>query len=239
MAIQLRAIKGPTGRELNTMLNERGLLRGKVQGIVNYGYGGADEHLPTLNRWAGTFNKLQELRRLKDQGVRTVPFAMHAGELRGVVLGRKLHHTRGTDIKMGPGARGDYFTQLVPKDREFRVWSFRGKHLATYEKVLEYPGRNGRHGRNREVWNWRNGYAYRFVDPEGVPKALREVGAMAVDALSLDFGAVDIIYGTDRRYYVLEVNTAPGVEGRRQGLTSLVNCIERWVNNGCKERQYA
>lgn len=239
MGIQLKAIKGPTGRELKAMLDERGLLRGRVQGIVHYGYGGAEEHLPTLNRWAGTFDKLQELTRLKDQGVRTVPFARRAGDLYGVVLGRKLHHTRGTDIKIGPGARGDYFTQLVDKDREFRVWAYRGKCLATYEKTLDYPARLGRRGRNREVWNWRNGYAYNFVDPAGVPDALKEMGAMAVDALSLDFGAVDIIYGKDRRYYVLEVNTAPGVEGRRQGLTSLVNCIERWVNNGFKERRYA
>jgi D-alanine-D-alanine ligase-like ATP-grasp enzyme len=36
----------------------------------------------------------------------------------------------------------------------------------------------------------------------------------AVNALGLDFGAVDIIYnGHEDKYYVLEVNTAPGMEG--------------------------
>ena len=36
----------------------------------------------------------------------------------------------------------------------------------------------------------------------------------AVDSLGLDFGAVDIIWNeSEDQYYVLEVNTAPGVEG--------------------------
>jgi hypothetical protein len=34
----------------------------------------------------------------------------------------------------------------------------------------------------------------------------------------------------------LEVNSAPGVEGRRQGITSLVNHIEAWAKGGFRER---
>ena len=30
----------------------------------------------------------------------------------------------------------------------------------------------------------------------------------------LDFGAVDVIYTKDERVYVLEINTAPGLEGQ-------------------------
>jgi len=40
------------------------------------------------------------------------------------------------------------------------------------------------------------------------------VALAAVSALGLDFGAVDIIYNEhENQYYVLEVNTAPGLEG--------------------------
>lgn len=240
--LMLQAAKGPTGRLLKEMLAERGLLSGRAKGVVNYGYGEA-HNLPTLNANAGHQNKYQELVALDEGGVRTVPFSHSAADLDPPMFGRKFHHTQGRDIfvyQVKPLLRGDrlsdYYTQVVPKLREFRVWSFRGKHLATYQKVLTYPNKNGRRGRNKEVWNWGNGYAYNFVRPEEVPGALKDLGARAVEALDLDFGATDIIQ-SGRLFYVLEVNTAPGTQGAaRQGMTSLVNSIERWVKTGFPER---
>jgi hypothetical protein len=234
--LELRTPQGPTGRLLREMLAGKKLLAGHVKAIVNYGYGDAS-HLPTLNANAGRANKYQELVKLDDKGVRTIPFSSHASDLHGVILGRKLHHTQGKDIIFGVGHNRDYFTQLVPKHNEFRVWVFRGKHLATYEKKLDYPGKYGKRGRSKEVWNWHNGFAFHFVQPEQVQDKLKTLAINAVAALDLDFGAVDILLGADRRYYVLEVNTAPGTQGAaRQGITSLVNCIERWAKGGFPER---
>lgn len=243
--LQLHAVKGPTARLLAQMLKDRGLLGGKIKGVVNYGYHEGGHGLPTLNEMAGCQNKYQELVKLDDAGVRTIPFSNNALDLKAPIFGRKFHHTRGNDIfvyQVRPLLKGDklrdYYTQIVPKAKEFRTWVFRGKHLATYEKVLEYPHKNGRRGRNKEVWNWGNGYAYHFVQPEGINQNLKTLAANAVEALNLDFGAVDVILGKDGRYYALEVNTAPGTQGAaRQGITSLVNCIERWVKNGFKERE--
>jgi RimK-like ATP-grasp domain len=241
--LQLRALKGPTGRLLGEMLKEKGLLGGKVQGVVNYGHFG-EAHVPTLNAKAGNQNKHQELIKLDDAGVRTIPFSHSATDLAAPIFGRKFHHTRGTDIfiyGVRPLLKGDrlsdYYTQLVPKRNEFRVWVYRNKALATYEKRLTYPQKNGRRGRSKEVWNWANGYGYEFVRPEEAADKLKNLAIDAVAALGLDFGAVDVILGMDNRYYVLEVNTAPGVEGRRQGMTSLVNCIDRWARNGFKARR--
>ena len=45
-----------------------------------------------------------------------------------------------------------------------------------------------------------------------IPKGLCPLGVEAAKALGLDFGAVDIIE-KNGRYYVLEVNTAPRLEG--------------------------
>ena len=240
--IELRANKGPTGRLLRQLLQEKGLLARPGQtarGVVNYGHGGAS-NLPTLNARAGTFNKYVELETLAQKGVSTVPFARRRAELPGVALGRRIHHTRGTDIVViragQPHTGSDFYTALIPKRREFRVWGFRRKPIATYEKVLTYPVKLGRRGRSRDVWNWRNGYAYNFLHPEAAPKALKGLGAAAVDALGLDFGAVDIIEGHDGRFYCLEVNTAPGVEGPRWGLTSLARHIELWAQGGYKRR---
>jgi D-alanine-D-alanine ligase-like ATP-grasp enzyme len=42
---------------------------------------------------------------------------------------------------------------------------------------------------------------------------MTEHSISAVNTLGLDFGAVDLIVAKDGRVYVLEVNTAPGIEG--------------------------
>jgi hypothetical protein len=238
--LQLRAAKGPTGRLLQQMLRDKGLLSGKAQAVVNYGYA-EDSGLPTLNRNAGRVNKFEELCKLDDAGVRVVPFSDRAGALEPPVFGRRLHHSRGTDILVYHGAalarRSDYYTQFIPKTKEFRVWVFRDKALATYEKVLTYAERNGRRGQSKDVWNWANGYAYTFISPDTVPDVLKRLATAAVKALDLDFGAVDTLLGEDRKHYVLEVNTAPGTQGQaRQGVTSLVNCIDRWARAGFQAR---
>jgi hypothetical protein len=240
--IELVTIPGKTGNLLRTMLQERNLLGTPYQGRVNYGYGrGHLGSLPTLNARAGTFNKYEELVRLHKAGVQTVPFSPY--DMKETTFGRRFHHTRGNDIRIIDGnyrvpPRGfsDYYTQLIPKRREFRVWAFRRTCIGVYEKVLSYPRKNGRRGRSKEVWNWRNGYAYEFRRASEMAPPLRTLGWQAVDALGLDFGAVDIIESVDQRYYVLEVNSAPGTEGPRQGLTSLVNHIERWARGGFKRR---
>jgi len=246
--IELRAISGKTGRLLREMCRQRNILAPcmnrqeyiqAARGIVNYGYGGPS-NLPTLNARAGTFNKFQELQKLRDAGIQTVPFGGFRDFNRGIVLGRSFHHTRGRDIvvlRAGEGSRRcDFYTQLIPKLREFRVWAYRRTCIGVYEKLLTYPRKNGRRGRSREIWNWRNGYAFIYRRKAEAPPPLYDLGPRAVDALGLDFGAADIIQGNDGNFYVLEINTAPGTEGPRQALTSLVNHIEKWARNGFKRR---
>lgn len=233
--IELRANPGPTGRLLRQMLAARGLLSGPARGVVNYGHGGPT-NLAQLNARAGTFNKYEELVRLREGRVTVPRFFRYRREVGGFPhLSRRFHHTRGSDIVVN-GHSGDFFTELINKRREFRVWAFRRTCIGVYEKVLTYPRKLGRRGRSREVWNWRNGYAYEFRRAADMPEALKTIGRDAVDALGLDFGAADIIEGTNGTYYVLEVNTAPGVEGPRQALTSLVGHIEKWVRGGFKRR---
>lgn len=241
--IQLRANPGPTGRLLGSLLQAKGLLEGEVKGVVNYGYGGPSP-LPTLNRRAGTFNKLQELEMLKEKGVATIPFHQGHAELSLPVLGRNLQHSKGSDIvvyQVHPGVvptriPHDFFTQLIPKSAEYRVWSYRRIPIGVYEKVLTYPNKLGRRGRSREIWNRRNGYGFFFRKSEDLDAELRTLGASAVDGVGLDFGAADVIRGRDGKYYVLEVNSAPGVEGPRQCMQSLVNHIAKWAAGGFKKR---
>jgi glutathione synthase/RimK-type ligase-like ATP-grasp enzyme len=114
----------------------------------------------------------------------------------------------------------------VPQQTEFRTWVYRRRHLGTYEKVLAHPERYRRIGSN-----FRNGFAFQLVPGERVDEGLREISSRAVDALGLDFGAVDILRGCDGRHYVLECNTAPGVEGEdRFAIRMLAQKIQRWAS---------
>lgn len=236
--IELRAVPGPTGRLLRELLTELNIRIGTPgQAIVSYGVP-VRSGLPTLNAMAGRRTKLEELQALHNAGIPT-PEVVMPGQVRSratkTLLGRSLKHQKGRDIEVVPvGERPkkvhDYYTALVPKRREYRVWAFRRRCKATYEKRHRYRG----HGRNHEVWNWRNGYAFEFS--HNAPQEVKDLGCRAVDTLGLDFGAVDIIEGMDGRFYVLEVNTAPGVQDRRQGITALAESIARWVERGYPRR---
>src|SRR5690606_38651979 len=65
----------------------------------------------------------------------------------------------------------------------------------------------------RLIRNHDNGWVFGLVrDEDGAAKAIEEA-AKAVQVLGLDFGAVDVIIGRDDGLpYVLELNTAPGLE---------------------------
>ena len=243
MAIEFRAIAGPTSRQLRGILAEQGVFQRRENAIISYGCYVANPRVPTLNANAGRQDKYRELAILEEKGIQ-VPLARIALPHVGEYLGRQLSHTRGKGInlyrnerRVGPDrGRPDYFTQLIPKVAEYRVWAFRRTPKALYQKVKRYPGRR----RDGVVWSHGQGYAFDFCHPDERTVKQEEIcriGAQAVDALDLDFGAADIIMDREGRIYVLEVNTAPGVEGPRHGLTSLANSMVRWVNAGFPARK--
>lgn len=106
------------------------------------------------------------------------------------------------------------YTKYIPKQQEYRV------HVADGE-IIDVQ----RKARNRDVpdeeINWKirnteNGFIFmrEGITPGTVPPDVLVQSVNAVLALGLDFGAVDVIWNEHRsRAYVLEVNTAPGLEG--------------------------
>lgn len=65
-----------------------------------------------------------------------------------------------------------------------------------------------------QIRNHQNGFVFAREGIE-VPECVREAAKRALLSLPLDFGAVDVIYNRHQdRAYVLEVNTAPGLEGQ-------------------------
>jgi len=132
------------------------------------------------------------------------------------VLGRATQHAQGSDINLILQERdlnltdNDFFVDYVPTQMEYRVQVFDGEIVKVHEKRLETEAANEgdytpyiRNHQKRWV----------FVNERGsTPDAVRAHAIDAVDALDLDFGAVDVIHAETGEVYVLEVNTAPTLD---------------------------
>ena len=252
--IQLRIAEGcgPTGRLLQRLLLDRNIEATQqavpTQAVVCWGTGYNPCLLPSLNRNAGRLDKYQQLLRLSEAQVR-VPLFYPATSIPQTpefypMFARQVRHAGGRDIRLclQPEhaqlfAQGgwSFFTKFVPLQREFRVWSYRRGHLGTYEKLLSRPEDFLR--RARFGCNYDNGYSFRLLSSESIPEEAKTLGARAVDALGLDFGASDILLGKDGQFYVLEVNSAPGVEsGERQVIQGLADKIAYWATHDFPRR---
>jgi len=105
-----------------------------------------------------------------------------------------------------------YFQSYIKKDREFRVHVASGKAIIVAEKIVPEENKDGyvwnlgSRGACEEFNTLRWGEYREFI----VESCIREA-AKAVNALGLDYGAVDVIVKGDS-VFVLEVNTAPRLE---------------------------
>jgi D-ala D-ala ligase C-terminus len=122
------------------------------------------------------------------------------------------------------------YTQYIPKKSEFRVHIFNGEVIDVQQKKLRTADDNGQEV-NRDDINFRvRSHANGFIFARNelvVPPCVTDQAVRAFNCINgLDFGAVDVLYNERRNTaYVLEINTAPGLEG--QTLDSYVNAIKR------------
>lgn len=66
---------------------------------------------------------------------------------------------------------------------------------------------------SNEVRNHQNGWIYSHNQGAEASEAVREAALQAFNAYGVDFAALDVIETPDGGVYVLEANTAPGLEG--------------------------
>ena len=103
------------------------------------------------------------------------------------------------------------YTQYIPKREEYRVHVFENVVIDIQRKARVSITED--EDVNWQIRNHDNGFIYAREDIS-VPEAVLEMSKEIVPTLGLHFGAVDIIWNEKRgRPYVLEVNTAPGLEG--------------------------
>lgn len=108
------------------------------------------------------------------------------------------------------------YTRYVPKDSEYRLHFIAGSDTPFFvQRKARKAGFDGQY--NTQVRNLAGGYVYvHEIENVGVvPPDVMTQGAAAFGHSGLDFGAIDVIYNKQSgKAYVLEVNSAPGLEGQ-------------------------
>lgn len=117
------------------------------------------------------------------------------------------------------------YVRYIKKSQEYRVHVAFGEVVDVQRKArnLDVPDDKI----NWQVRNHKNGFIFAR---EGLvlPENATQQAVLAVHSLGLHFGAVDLIWNErDNKYYVLEVNTAPGLTGTT--LDNYVAVFKRWL----------
>jgi len=189
------------------------------------------KRVPALNANVNKYNKLEALLQFGKVGANIPIIKTYDNRLpldQGPWLGRNLSHEKGKDIVVYETWRDvqmsspkDFYVRYIPNDQELRVWVYKEKAFAVYHKqyrvhdIENYKRMELRSELRDDLLNERN-----FVKP----------AIYAVEALKMDFGAVDILHGEDGKYYVLEVNSMPDISStiRVSGIR-LANIISDWA----------
>lgn len=172
-------------------------------------------------------NKLLTARSFKEAGVSTPEWttdhSVAVGWLREgrFVVARK--YLRDMAAKGLVLLKDPDITKEVLEDSGYVLYSLYKKKKDEYrihilnETVFSFSQKKLRNGfeRNEETWqirNYRRGWIYARTDVIPNKKVLAE-SIKAVEALGLDFGAVDVGWNDhEGNAYIYEVNTAPGLE---------------------------
>ena len=111
---------------------------------------------------------------------------------------------KSTELPVAP-----LYVKYIPKKVEYRVYVVFGEVV----KVLEKRKRNGVEA-NTKIQSFDNGWIFANELSQPEPADLRQLAVNAVNSLQLPIGGVDIIYNEKKNQcFVLEVNSAPGIEG--------------------------
>jgi carbamoylphosphate synthase large subunit len=106
------------------------------------------------------------------------------------------------------------YTRYINKQAEYRVHVYNGQVIDFQQKRR----RQAHHNPNWQIRSHINGWNYtRTFNPiltSDETNRIKLAGIAAVRTLGLTFGAVDIVTSGSNSPYILEVNTAPGLEGR-------------------------
>jgi glutathione synthase/RimK-type ligase-like ATP-grasp enzyme len=210
--------------------------------IINWG----NSHVPTWFRTdldmlnnpvsvANASNKLRTFEILSDAGIPTVPFtteideALEWNQTVRVYARHKLtgHSGEGIEISEVDTAipSAPLYTKEIENNGEYRVHVFNGEVIDYRKKSRQYDDEPTEE--QSLVRTHGNGWIFRREHLKRLER-IEDLAILAVAALGLDFGAVDIIKDENGDVFVVEVNTAVATEG--ETLTSYLEAITRYFD---------
>ncbi len=190
-------------------------------------------HLQVLNprTWRAT-NKLMAFETIRrwnrdhsnDEQINIPEFCTSLGGARewagngGVFCRTQLRGHSGTDIVVARHPRdiveAPLYTKLVNKRHEFRLHVAGGQVIDGVRKAFRQDVPESQ--RNYDVRNHAAGSVFirsgRSLSSLQMDPVAQAMAVNACRALGLDFGAVDMMTDQEGNFYILEVNTAPGLE---------------------------
>lgn len=167
-------------------------------------------------------NKLKCFQLMKEHGVSIPPFWTRKDDIPAdafpVMCRTKLQAHSGEGIVVAERkdqlVGAPLYTKYIRKKEEYRVHVIRKPGAgASIIMVQRKAKKHGVEDADFMVRNLANGFVYIIADAR--PKCVEEEAVKALESTGLAFGAVDVIYNEHQnKAYVLEINTAPGLEDR-------------------------
>ena len=100
-----------------------------------------------------------------------------------------------------------YGTEFIPTEKEFRCW-WVGNKTMVGRRIATTPEQQRQHP-------CRSKWGYSFVNNNNEFPKLREQTLLAARTMGLEMGAADVLWDeVNRKYYILELNSSPTIEGR-------------------------
>lgn len=169
---------------------------------------------------------LQEF--LAQENTRRVAWEQLPATTNDTWVGRLNSHIGGNDLLAPPnGLNGrrvaEFYVKKLDIKEEYRIHCFLGKSIRAGIKVPREDGVTV----HPWVRSFNGGWRIKY-DEFKSKESMRVLAAKAVEALGLDFGAVDLARLRDNSLLVLEVNRAPGLEGGT--LEAYARAIKSWIN---------
>jgi glutathione synthase/RimK-type ligase-like ATP-grasp enzyme len=219
-----RLAKALGGRRIKRVGSKYKQKKGDV--VINYGCSDCGKIVPTLQKPYSVKVATSKMATFDTLYAAGLPIPMYTKSKKqaqewasvGKILGRNLDRGsqgRGITVYKKGEILGDhlFYVKYMKKEREFRYHVVGGKVVHIAEKMRIGKEKRG-DNYNQYVRSHGNGWVLAFHHLAGnpPPEGGERIASYACGALMLDFGAVDMGWNPDDGFFILEVNTGPGIE---------------------------
>lgn len=183
--------------------------------VINWGNSNPPNYVSINKETKDASNKLRTFERLQEAGIPipewTTDINVAKQWLPNTIFARKtLNGHSGAGIVEFTGTEiAPLYVKYIKKRHEYRI------HVGS-DDIIDIQQKKKKVGvdHNSKIRNLANGWIYAKENIDQPQEIALVIAKSTIKVMGLTFGAVDMIYNEMQdKYYVLEVNTAPGLEG--------------------------